>query len=91
MAKESAEENAGIKEKNAVTNLSERNINEDNDHYDGKRDKNGFCESCCQSQKQEKVDENISQIVIAAAQESHMRLKHSLNEQCHPAKSANGQ
>ena len=91
MAKEGAEENAAIKEKNAVTNLSERNIDEDNDRYDGKRDKQGFRKSCCQSHKQEKVDENISQIVVTAAQESHMRLKHSLNEQCHPAKSANDQ
>jgi len=91
LAKEAAEENAAIKEKNAVTNLSERNINEDNDRYDGKRDKHGFCESCCQSQKQEKVDKNVSQIVVTAAEESHMRLEHSLYEQCHSTKSANDQ
>ena len=66
-AKKGTKENPGIEKENAVTKLPEWNIKKDNDGDSEKWHQHGFGKSRCQSQKQEKIDKRVSQIVIAAA------------------------
>ena len=80
-AKEATEENPGIEEENAVTKLPEWDVNKDNDSYDGKWDECGLGESRCQGDQQEKVNNGIGQIVVTAAQGSHLWFKYSLDKQ----------
>jgi len=84
-AKEGTEDDPGVKEENAVAELPKRNVNKGDYGNDHEWIQRFFGESRGQSQKQEKIDQNVSPIIITAAQGSHVWLEYSLDKQCHSA------
>ena len=78
-AKEGTEDDPGIEEENAVTQLPKWNVNEGDDGNDQERYQRFFSVSRDQSQKNEKIDQKVSPIVITAAQGSKVRFEYSLD------------
>jgi len=66
-AKEGTEDDPGVKEENAVAELPKRNVNEGDYGNDHEWIHCIFGKSRGKSRKQEKIDQNVSPIVITTA------------------------